>query len=242
MSFLGDLIDFLLPEHCAGCGGQPVLLCGGCAAALSGPARPARPAPAGLPPPWTVAAYEGPVQKIFSAYKEHGRTALAVPLGQALARAVDAALPGLWDGGPPGGPGPPPGASGASQGEMPVVWVPSRRGAARRRGHDPMRQAVAVAVRRLRAAGVPVVALDGLRQCRRVADQAGLGAAARRVNLRGALEAAPRAGLAGRRVVLVDDVVTTGASLAEAARALRAAGAEVTAAATVAATPLRRAW
>ncbi|WP_407061453.1 ComF family protein, partial [Actinomadura napierensis] len=131
MSFFGDLIDFLLPERCAGCGGEPVLLCGGCAAALSGPARPTRPAPAGLPPPWTVAAYDGPVQKIFSAYKEHGRTALAVPLGEALARAVDAAVPEAWDGGTPGGPGPPTGASAASQGETPVVWVPSRRGAAR---------------------------------------------------------------------------------------------------------------
>ncbi|WP_190860120.1 phosphoribosyltransferase family protein [Actinomadura sp. RB99] len=290
MSFFGDLIDFLLPEICAGCGGEPGLLCGSCAAPLYGPARPARPAPPGVPPPWTVAAYEGAVQKIFSAYKEHGRTALATPLGEALARAVDAALPdprapdplrqpdsprgpaSLRRSGPPGepspprGPGPPlqPGpprsaskattASATSAASasatatatptepIPIVWVPSRRGAARRRGHDPMRQAVAVAVQRLRAGGVPVVALGGLRQCRRVADQAGLGAKARRDNLNGALEAVARAPLAGRRVVLVDDVVTTGASLAEAARALREAGADVAAAATVAATPLRREW
>lgn len=306
MSFFGDLIDFLLPETCAGCGGEPGLLCGSCAAPLYGPARPARPAPPGLPPPWTVAAYEGAVQKIFSAYKEHGRTALATPLGEALARAVDAALPTpqapdpprrpdpprgpapLRRPGPPGEPGPPlqPGPSRSPGGErgtppggpvpprgpgpprsattastasatsvasvtataasttepIPIVWVPSRRGAARRRGHDPMRQAVAVAVHRLRAGGVPVVALGGLRQCRRVADQAGLGAKARRDNLNGALEAVARAPLAGRRVVLVDDVVTTGASLAEAARALREAGADVAAAATIAATPLRREW
>ncbi|GAA0215899.1 hypothetical protein GCM10009527_009820 [Actinomadura nitritigenes] len=245
MGFFGDLIDFLLPEICAGCGGEPGLLCGSCAAPLYGPARPARPAPPGLPPPWTVAAYEGAVQKIFSAYKEHGRTALATPIGEALAKAVDAALPEPRALGPPRGPGPPGGASAASVASaepMPIVWVPSRRGAVRRRGHDPMRQAVAVAVHRLRAGGVPVVALGGLRQCRRVADQAGLGAKARRDNLNGALEAVAGAPLAGRRVVLVDDVVTTGASLSEAARALRAAGADVAAAATVAATPLRRTW
>ncbi|MVZ98946.1 ComF family protein [Actinomadura sp. LD22] len=233
MSFFGDLIDFLLPETCAGCGGEPGLLCGVCAAPLYGPARPARPAPPGLPPPWTVAAYEGAVQKIFSAYKEHGRTALAVPLGEALAIALDAALPDQPPHVPPHDPASEP---------VPIVWVPSGRRAARRRGHDPMRQAVAVAVRRLRAGGVPAVAVAGLRQCRPVADQAGLGAKARRDNLNGALVAVARAPLAGRSVILVDDVITTGASLAEAARALRAAGADVAAAATVAATPLRRGW
>jgi orotate phosphoribosyltransferase len=46
---------------------------------------------------------------------------------------------------------------------------------------------------------------------------------------------------AGRRVIVVDDVVTTGASLAEAVRALRNGGAEVVAAVTVAATPRRTA-
>jgi predicted amidophosphoribosyltransferase len=72
-----------------------------------------------------------------------------------------------------------------------------------------------------------------------VADQAGLAAAARRRNLNGALavRAGWRARLAGRSLLLVDDVVTTGATLLDARRALTEAGARVLAAATVASTP-----
>jgi predicted amidophosphoribosyltransferase len=53
--------------------------------------------------------------------------------------------------------------------------------------------------------------------------QSDLGAAERRANVRGAFEARPE--VAGRHVVVVDDVLTTGATVAECARALRAAGA-----------------
>ena len=63
----------------------------------------------------------------------------------------------------------------------------------------------------------------------------------RAANLAGSLSVPGRlvALVAGRPVVIVDDVVTTGATLTEAARALRAAGAEVVAAASVAATSRR---
>ncbi|GAA4307707.1 hypothetical protein GCM10023178_16100 [Actinomadura luteofluorescens] len=221
MGVLAELIDLLLPQCCAGCGHRPGLLCDACARPLRADARPAGQAPAGLPPPWTVAAYEGPLRTILASYKERGRAALAVPLGEALATSVYAALPS--------GPDPPM-----------VVWVPSGRGAVRRRGHDPLRGAVHVAVQRLRASGVPVTSLGALRQRGRVADQAGLSARERAANLAGAIEV--RAEVAGRSVVLVDDVVTTGAFLAEVERALRAAGADVAGAATIAATPRHRLW
>ncbi|MGP3686421.1 ComF family protein [Streptomyces sp. IBSNAI002] len=65
-----------------------------------------------------------------------------------------------------------------------------------------------------------------LRLRRAVADQAGLGARERRENLAGALEACPGGArlTAGAGLVLVDDLITTGATLAEAARAVRAGG------------------
>ncbi|WP_433474429.1 ComF family protein [Spirillospora sp. CA-142024] len=266
MNVLADLIELLLPERCAGCAQVPVLLCETCARPLRAAARPAGTAPAGLPPPWTVASYEGPLRTVLAAYKERGRTALAVPLGEALATAVRAALTAS-------GPGPPAAdraacglsgerATGASAprsrepcapygrgtgvrsrdpaSDPLVVWVPSARRAVRRRGHDALRGTAEAAVRRLRADGLPVTAVGALRQRGRVADQAGLSASQRAANLSGAIEA--RAEVAGRQVVLVDDVVTTGASLAEAARALRAAGADVAGAATIAATPRHRPW
>ncbi|MEU3726754.1 phosphoribosyltransferase family protein, partial [Streptomyces sp. NPDC031705] len=90
---------------------------------------------------------------------------------------------------------------------------------------------------RPRAAGGAARVAPVLRLRRAVADQAGLGARERQENLAGALEVHPggAALTAGARIVLVDDVITTGATLAEAARALRAAGLRADAAAVVAA-------
>ncbi|WUO43992.1 ComF family protein [Streptomyces sp. NBC_00285] len=106
-----------------------------------------------------------------------------------------------------------------------LVPVPSARRAVRARGHDPARRIALSAAAELRRAGMPTRVAAVLRQRRGVADQSGLNSRQRLENLAGALMVAP----GGERlltqglVVLVDDLMTTGASLTEAARAVREA-------------------
>jgi predicted amidophosphoribosyltransferase len=105
-----------------------------------------------------------------------------------------------------------------------LVPVASSAAARRARGGDH----VARLARRCGPTATP------LRLARSVRDSAGLDSAARAANLAGAMLAErPRR---GARAVLVDDIVTTGATLREATRALRAAGWTVTGAVVVAAT------
>jgi predicted amidophosphoribosyltransferase len=221
-------LDVLLPTPCTGCGGAGGPLCPSCRALLDGlraqPAGPS-PAPPGLPPLHACTAYRDPVRRMLLAHKERGALSLAAPLGAVLARAVQAAL--TTAAGPP----------------VLLIPMPSSRRAVRARGQDATRRLARAAARRLRRGGLPCRVAPVLRQTRRVADQSGLGATARRANLDHALTVRRLAvtqltatHLSGWRLVLVDDLVTTGSSLAEAARALRAVGLEPLAAATVAAT------
>ncbi|UXY20144.1 ComF family protein [Streptomyces cynarae] len=214
-----DLTDLVLPAECGGCGRPRTVLCPECRAALHGTAprlvRPV-PEPAGLPPVHAAAPYEGAVRATLLSHKERGALTLAGPLGTALAGAVRACCGSL--------------ASRAGGGPTPVllVPVPSARRAVRARGHDPTRRIALAAAGQLRRAGTAARVAAVLRQRRAVADQAGLGSRERLTNLAGALEVPAGSArlLAGGRIVLVDDLMTTGASLTEAARAVRAALAE----------------
>ncbi|MCX4400314.1 ComF family protein [Streptomyces sp. NBC_01764] len=245
-----DLTDLVLPAECGGCGRPRTVLCPECRAALSG-AAPRRvrpdPEPLGLPVVHAAAPYEDEVRATLLAHKERGALTLATPLGTALAGAVRAGLghmclsvperqPTASDGCLRGGSGQrwPGGGHGSAlpSGPGPVLLVPlpSSRRAVRARGHDPVRRIALAAAGELRRTGMPARVLAVLRQRRAVADQAGLNSRQRLDNLAGALEVAAggaRLLAVGARVVLVDDLMTTGASMAEAARAVRAAVAGV---------------
>ncbi|MEJ1195710.1 MULTISPECIES: ComF family protein [unclassified Streptomyces] len=217
-----DLTDLVLPAECGGCGRGRTVLCPRCRTALSG-AAPCRvrpvPEPPGLPVVHAAARYADEVRAVLLAHKERGVLALTAPLGVALAGAVRAGLREARRG---------PGDAGAVRARGPVllVPVPSAPRAVRTRGHDPARRIALAAAGELRRTGTSARVLAVLRQRHAVADQSELGARQRLRNLAGALAVAPGGGrllCGGGPVVLVDDLMTTGASLTEAARALRAA-------------------
>jgi predicted amidophosphoribosyltransferase len=219
-----SVLDLLLPVGCAGCGRPGAPACVDCAAWLAGAAVAVLPSPApcGLPPPYTAATYDGVVRELLLAAKERGAVGLLPLLGAALSTAVVLAVAGL-----------------PAERRLVLVPVPSTRAAVRSRGDDVVQVLARRAAGQLRRTGRTVAVAPVLHHVRSVRDSAGLGAADRAVNLAGALgvRESGRARLRGGAVIVVDDLMTTGATLAEAARALRRAGGDVHAAATVAATP-----
>jgi predicted amidophosphoribosyltransferase len=225
-----DAFAILAPVACAGCAAPDRAVCPACAAALrSAPvlrplALPAVDGPRGRVPACVVpvgcgAVYAPPWPALLSALKEEGRTDAARAMAPTLARAVRVAVAAAERSAASADP--PPG----SARPLDVLDVPSPRASLRRRGYAP----VEVLLARAR--------IHPLRLTRRPADQAGLGVAARAANVDGCLAA--RGDLAGRRILVVDDVLTTGATLRETCRAVRAAGGEVVACAVLAAVPAR---
>ena len=241
------LLDLAAARECGGCGVEEPgggSLCAPCGDVLEqGRARRALTHVAGAPRTYAMARYEEPVRGMLIAYKERGRCDLARPLAWTLARAVaalvDAAASGWGSDIRRGG--------GARLPSWPtslfLIPMPSARPSVRERGDDTMARLARTAAKLLRTeTGLATRALPALRHTRTVADQAGLDHADRAVNLAHAMRVRGRAaaaiGAAAAPIVLVDDIVTSGATLAEAARTLSATGFPVLGAATVAAARL----
>jgi len=213
---LGVLIDAAFPAGCAACGERlvevtPLPLCDPCAASAveAGPPFCRTCADAGrdalgctrrdhprLRAAWT---WNDALRALVHAYKFDGAPELAAPL-------VDAAL------------------DTAAFADRPrpdaIVAVPLHGVRRRERGYDQAEALARVFAARL---GVPWVA--ALVRCRATGQQARLGAVARRANVAGAFAPRDPSPVRGLDVALVDDVVTTGATVDAAAAALVAAGA-----------------
>lgn len=202
---------YLFPVPCVGCGTEGHMLCRPCSGAMRSAPR-VHPVD-GVGPVAAGLNYEGVARAAILVFKESGATTLASLLSEPFSRAVVAALA-------------------ASELENPaavcIVPVPSSRGARRRRGFQPIALLAA-------RAGVRLSHVLGATQPH--STQKALGARARADNLAGVFRV--QRPVTDMRVVVVDDVTTSGATLRAVAGVLRAAGATVSGAAVLAATPLR---
>ncbi|EWT00837.1 hypothetical protein N865_13470 [Intrasporangium oryzae NRRL B-24470] len=186
--------------------------------------------PTGLPPVHAWGAYSVPLSTAIRVWKDGGRRDLDVLLAGRLAVSIAASLSAAER------------LRGWSSGPVLVVPAPSSRASQRLRGDIPLE-----GVARLVAAGGaphrsrPLRVVPALVHTRRVDDQSGLGMLGRRANVDGAMTVKSLCHnvVRGRRCILVDDVMTTGSTMAEASRALREAGAADVLGATVAATRRR---
>jgi ComF family protein len=197
-SLLDTLLALLFPDRCGGCKRVGELLCRECCTALMPyPHEPALKLP-GLDGVRIAFVFDGPLRGAVHQFKYRRVRRMAGPLGTLLAGTL-AARPI------------------AADALLPIPLHPAREA---ERGFN---QAAVLAHEVARALRLPVVAA-GLARVRATEQQARLDARARAENMRGAFRwqgAAPP-----RRVILVDDVLTTGATIAAGAEALRAAGAE----------------
>jgi len=205
------LLDLILPTECGGCRAPGTRWCSACAEQLHSEPMLLRTRVDGVPRAWGTGPYAGPRRAMVIAAKERGRRDLVSPIGAAWAAAIRC----LWEWGeldPP------------ELAPLCLIPAPSRRAAARRRGGDPVLQAARACAGELDATSVWSV----LRSGRGVRDSVGLSADERMANLAGRVVVSPR-GMppAHATVVLVDDVLTTGATAAASTVALGRHGVRV---------------
>ena len=189
------------PTCAAGIPARPTACCRVCAEPLSAPGPDLCAACRQQPPPFarvhTVAPYAGTLQDAVQRFKYRSQLVLERPLGTLLATAV---------------------AHGGARPDL-IVPVPLHRDRLRERSYNQALQLARQVGRRLAVPVAPAV----LCRTRATTPQQGLDAVARRGNLRGAF--AVTGAVSSRRILLIDDVMTTGTTVRECAEVLRRAGA-----------------
>ncbi len=223
---LSTLLDLVLPRPCPGCGG-PSPWCDACALTLGSRPRRIR-MPEGAndavtlgAPAYALARYGGPVRAAILAGKEKGRRDLPPLLGRAFAAGLERLL-----------------AISVISEPVWLVPAPSKPAAARRRGGDPVTRMAIAAAQILAVNGRQVAVAPCLTTAAGVRDSVGLDDFDRLANLQGRIKfrtaaAAP----VGQSVLLLDDVLTTGATTVTAARVLAEHGHQIQAVLVLAAVP-----
>ena len=197
-TLLDSLLALLFPDRCGGCTRIGDLLCQGCRAALVPYPYAADRFPASLSDVRIAFVFSSPLREVIHQFKYRRVRRLAAPLGELMAAHL-LSRPLAIDA---------------------VLPVPLHRSRQAERGFN---QAEALAVAVAAALRLPLIA-DGLTRARATEQQARLDARARAENMRDAFrwQGAPPP----RRILLVDDVLTTGATVGACAEALLAAGSE----------------
>ncbi len=206
------VLDLVLPLECGGCGAPSTRWCAACARQLAVKAdEPHLVTPRVDPgvPVLSLGRYAGARREAIVAVKEHGRADLIAPLAVALQSGLERLL--TW---------------GVVGTPLTVVPAPTRRSAARRRGGDPVTR-----MARAATAGLPDVAdIQSSRRCECGPWSATLSACpapiASATSSAASRSIKPIEGLA-KAVLVVDDIVTTGATASESVRVLQIAGAQV---------------
>ena len=199
MSAFDELLDLLIPTPCGLCGLRGSPLCSACLAERNWYPRAIN---RDCLPGAVASVYGSAEGQLIQAFKEKGQTSLLPFLALPLARPLCAFASGI---------------------DRPLlVPIPSSKSNYLKRGFVP---AKLFAKKLNRVAGHPAHVADELRFNRIVADQSSLDVRSRALNLAGSMSGGT--GLSVRQVILIDDIVTSGATILEAARAATEAGATV---------------
>lgn len=198
------VLDLLYPPRCVFCRGflkrQSLLICPACAKILPRTAQGGVQRGEDFGLCYAPLYYEGAVRESLHRYKFGGASHYAGTYGALLGACLRENADGDWD---------------------LITWAPVSRKRLRERGYDQARLLAEQTAAFFSAEAVPA-----LEKIRNTPKQSTLGSrAARRANVAGAYRVPDPARVAGKRVLLVDDIVTTSATLSECARALKHAGA-----------------
>ncbi|HET9341896.1 MAG TPA: ComF family protein [Candidatus Eremiobacteraceae bacterium] len=191
------MLDFLMPALCAGCGATGAVLCCRCTAAIATRDAIVIGARGDVPPVLALGCYDGALRAAVLALKFRGARAVGATFGRWIAERI------FWP-------------------FEVVIPVPLHTQRLHERGYN---QAALIA-RAVATVWRARFAADALARHRPTVPQSSLGMTERCANVKGAFGRGKKFGVAvGRRILIVDDVLTTGATVAECASVLRAAGA-----------------